>query len=405
MARYSYGVMSQQGSVKTAERELIMVSSTITRAITPVTATVAEKATTITTATAVKIIASMMAWKEVPCPYVLALDMYSRRAMMLLELALERGAQRGAVVAGAMAQSVVLGDIPLFSVQDQKILMTNTMRAFPDSDIALCWGARVGLSAHASILRALMSPLLLSDVVGVAESFQEIMRLPFRAYHEVRGHEVWFMLDYPLTMRHQPLVRFNVECIFASYVATINSLLACNGRASRVLMPGKSPAYEESYRTYISDRVEFDATDFALVYPASLLLMPVAGSHSVLANHCAHDFYAALRQAQECRNLGPAVSAILVSRIGGYPDFPALAKSLGLGERSLRRRLAEEGVSYQLLLNEVKQQHAQALLDNIFLSVESVAMQLGFSDTANFRRAFRKWTGMTPAQWRQHNDC
>lgn len=378
-----------------------MVSSTL-NATNPSAAdkAVAVKTTAVTTT---KKIPPVSAQKAVDSPHVLALEMYSKRAIILLDLAMERGAERRAIVARTPAQSVALGDIPLFTIQDQIMLMTNVMSVFPESDIALCWGSRMGLSARGGISLALMNLPLFKDVVEVTERLQEVLQLPYRAWHEVRGDEVWFMLDYPSALRHLPLVRFNVESIFASHVATISSLLARHALATRVMMLGKRPVYEESYRKYISRHTEFDAADFALVYPASVLQEPVAGSNPVLASHYLQDFNEALRETRAHRALGPAVSAILASRIGGYPDLPVLAKSLGLGERSLRRRLADENVSYQALLNEVKQRHAQELLDNASMSVESVAMQLGFSDTANFRRAFRKWTGLTPAEWRRRD--
>lgn len=67
----------------------------------------------------------------------------------------------------------------------------------------------------------------------------------------------------------------------------------------------------------------------------------------------------------------------------------------------LIRRLREEGAHYQLLLDEVRQELACWLLQNTELSVEAVAERLGYRDTSNFSRTFRRWLGMTPNAWRR----
>ena len=78
-----------------------------------------------------------------------------------------------------------------------------------------------------------------------------------------------------------------------------------------------------------------------------------------------------------------------------------LAGEFHLSERTLIRRLREEGVQYQQLLDEVRQELACWLLQNTPLSVERVAERLGYRDTSNFSRTFRRWLGVTPHAWRK----
>ncbi|MDQ8037618.1 MAG: helix-turn-helix domain-containing protein, partial [Pedobacter sp.] len=69
-------------------------------------------------------------------------------------------------------------------------------------------------------------------------------------------------------------------------------------------------------------------------------------------------------------------------------------------ERSLRRQLSQQGHSFRALLDEVKQQKAEALLQDRRLSVEAIAQQLGYAESAAFIHAFQRWTGSTPAAFR-----
>jgi AraC-like DNA-binding protein len=75
------------------------------------------------------------------------------------------------------------------------------------------------------------------------------------------------------------------------------------------------------------------------------------------------------------------------------------AAALGLSPRSLRRHLAEEGTSFQAVLDRVRQGWAEAWLAGPSTPVAAVADRLGYADAAAFRRAFRRWTGMSPAAW------
>jgi AraC-like DNA-binding protein len=82
------------------------------------------------------------------------------------------------------------------------------------------------------------------------------------------------------------------------------------------------------------------------------------------------------------------------------PTFSEIAKRLCLSERTLRRRLADNGVSYQELLDSVRKHRALEMLANPRLSFEQVVFEVGFCDSHNFRRALKRWTGSTPSEMR-----
>jgi AraC-like DNA-binding protein len=98
--------------------------------------------------------------------------------------------------------------------------------------------------------------------------------------------------------------------------------------------------------------------------------------------------------------LGLRVQKELGIDAAGFPGLEQIAERLGMTARTLRRRLQEEGTSYSRLLDEARCRDAVRLLDNPALEVAQVAELLGYNDSANFTRAFRKWTGMTPSQCR-----
>lgn len=97
-----------------------------------------------------------------------------------------------------------------------------------------------------------------------------------------------------------------------------------------------------------------------------------------------------------------ARDALQVSE-SGYPAPEMIAATLHLTPRTFRRRLQESGSGYTLLLEEARRRDSLRLLANPALSIRAISAMLGYADPANFTRAFRQWTGMSPRGWRRIN--
>jgi len=88
------------------------------------------------------------------------------------------------------------------------------------------------------------------------------------------------------------------------------------------------------------------------------------------------------------------------SLAGGSPDMGRIAKELGISERTLQRRLADEHTSFKQLLAEVRHEQALEFLSDPSLDIKEVAYLVGYEDQNSFYRAFRFWEGDTPSHWR-----
>jgi AraC-like DNA-binding protein len=84
----------------------------------------------------------------------------------------------------------------------------------------------------------------------------------------------------------------------------------------------------------------------------------------------------------------------------GEPSRNALAHRLHMSERTLGRRLSERGLSFRALLDSVRKELGLGYMDEFRHAITDVAYLLGFSDQSNFARSFRRWTGLTPSQYR-----
>jgi AraC-like DNA-binding protein len=83
-----------------------------------------------------------------------------------------------------------------------------------------------------------------------------------------------------------------------------------------------------------------------------------------------------------------------------FPPAAVIASELGLSLRTLHRRLAEDGLSYQTIVDGMRQSVATELLENTHLAMDQIAERVGFADAVSFRKAFKKWTGCSPTDFR-----
>ncbi|WP_413795673.1 AraC family transcriptional regulator ligand-binding domain-containing protein [Pseudomonas sp. N4] len=103
-------------------------------------------------------------------------------------------------------------------------------------------------------------------------------------------------------------------------------------------------------------------------------------------------------------SLSAQVQWVLRRRLtAGRPDIRSVASELALSERSLQRRLTEEGESFQGLLSQTRHQLALEYLSDASVSIVEVGYMLGYEDQNSFFRAFRQWENQTPSEWRSGN--
>ncbi|WP_379139651.1 helix-turn-helix domain-containing protein [Paenibacillus sp. sgz500992] len=108
-----------------------------------------------------------------------------------------------------------------------------------------------------------------------------------------------------------------------------------------------------------------------------------------------------LDERQYGRSMTETVKWIMKrSLTGGRPDIQAVARELGMSDRTLQRRLTDEGTSFKQLLMQARHEQALEYLADPTLEIKEVAFLIGYEDQNSFYRAFRSWQGDTPSHWR-----
>jgi AraC-like DNA-binding protein len=168
--------------------------------------------------------------------------------------------------------------------------------------------------------------------------------------------------------------------------------------------PHARPADEVPYRRLFGPGLHWKAGEAALVIPRSALELPLVKADPHLAAYFEAQAEALVRQGQAETVLPLAAQVrrrIIEALPSGPPSLPAVARALGQSPRSLRRHLADEGTSFQQLVEQIRSELAVQHLEDPRLTASEIAFLVGFSELSPFLRAFRRWTGLTPGEYRQ----
>jgi AraC-like DNA-binding protein len=149
-------------------------------------------------------------------------------------------------------------------------------------------------------------------------------------------------------------------------------------------------------------KLRFNEPEMRLVLQRTLLDRPVIASNKGLFSYLERHAEALQARVRSSVSIAGQVREQLTARLReGEPEQSAVARALSLSERTLQRRLQDEGTTFAQLLDDVRTELARMYLSDEKLAIFEVAFLLGYSEPSAFNRAFRRWTGETPSDFRR----
>lgn len=183
------------------------------------------------------------------------------------------------------------------------------------------------------------------------------------------------------------------DCAMGFAVGALRVLCGPSWRARNVQFSHKAPPGPLRHVALLQARVSFDANVTAMEFGSAWL----DRDYGHPQRHDSDD----MPEQRPHEDLIGEVRAVLASCIGAdRPSAPAVASLLGLQPRTLNRLLHRSGTSFKRILEELRYESAKRMLRDSAASMVSIAWSLGYEDASVFSRAFRRWSGMTPSEWR-----
>jgi len=191
-----------------------------------------------------------------------------------------------------------------------------------------------------------------------------------------------------------------IDAFAAIYVRTCRNRLGRDYAPLAVHLRRAEPADAGPWHTVFRAPVFFGAEEDRLEFAAHDFDSHLDDANPALAEHNETVLKRTLAQLQPL-TWERRVRAVIEAQLpDGEPGAERIAQALHLSLRSLQRHLADEGCRFDALLNECRQNLALQHLRDPQCSLAEISHLLGFADTSSFNRAFKRWTGVTPGQFR-----
>ncbi len=272
------------------------------------------------------------------------------------------------------------------------------MHLLRQPNVGLIIGAKMHISTHGAVGMAVISS------GTVAQAIDDLTRY-FGTRITIATPLVYFESDRPVielieTHRNPELQAPIMEALMLSLQSTLEFVSGRPLSDSEVVFAYPPPSYADQYRMFFSGKVRFNGDKHQMILPRALLDM-----HCITADQQIHRLAKDQLQQklQEIRTNNLTVQhvlALLRHQPNDMPSLEELAETFNISSRTLIRNLLAQNTTYRELRILVHKQMAMEALRNTDRSVDAIAMELGYQDTASFRRAFKRWCGMSPSEYR-----
>ncbi|RZU47239.1 AraC family transcriptional regulator [Fluviicoccus keumensis] len=283
-----------------------------------------------------------------------------------------------------------------FSLSGFLLLMEDAVRLTGEPALGLLLGSRLLGNTHGVLSYAALNGGSLRQVLGLLEQFLALrITLVAMSQEEQDGMlRVCFRESVPLGKTR----RMGLETVVLSIrnILDFITMGACQVREVAFDFAG-SDADARLAAEFCKCGVRYGAgwTGFSL--PMAQLDMPLRmadpAAFSEAVEICRRELEKMTRQV----SMAARVRRLMLEQQNGFPSLQMVARLFHLTPRTLHRRLIEEGTSFKQVLEEVRHRLALEHLKSGRLSIQEIAFLLGYSDVANFRRAFKRWEGVAPS--------
>ena len=266
-------------------------------------------------------------------------------------------------------------------------------------DVGMAYGMLIRPTTHGFLGYAVMSCATFGDAMRVLHKYLA------STVSDLTVNMVTVNDDVILTLTENynlaGMRKIYLEAFIAGSCNTIKFLIGQEILDFKVNVDWPQPDYFDQYQALLPPW-QFDQAYTQMIIPKSMLSLPLimANPDAVQNALALLDKELASRAISQNNDFVPRVRSVLETRTTlPYPSLNEVASILCVSDRTLKRRLKEADTSFQAILDNVRQRQAIELMNAGQLSLQTIALRIGYTDPATFSRAFKRWTGQSPNDW------
>lgn len=276
----------------------------------------------------------------------------------------------------------------------------NAKRLAKRSDIGLLAGARqrisdYGIYGYAMVSSRTFGDALLFSLDHVTMAGPAVRQISFR----IEDGSIAILRSDGLDALGD-LLPFAAEFWRSSMTALFSRVLERPFPSKRMVFPFPAPVHWRNYERMFNCPIDFSADRMEWHFDAAVLDLPCPNANPITAKICQQFCDVVMIERPGESDLVRKIRSACLNSPNRFPAAAEIASELGLSLRTFHRRLAEDGLSCQSIINEMRRSLATELLENTHMGIDQVAERIGFADATSFRKAFKKWTNRSPSDFR-----
>ncbi len=322
-------------------------------------------------------------------------------AMMIDALAAEGIPAQDALAGVRMSNEAISSPATRISLNQVIEGYRNADRLSRDPHFSYHAGLRFHLSAYGMYGFAILSSMDYRQTMQFAEQYHQLAT-PLADLHfkEETGCGIWTINPIPHARMDASLYKFVVETQFGICISLLRDVMGPSFAPRELHMTYPEPADVAKYTEIFGCAASFCQPENRIVFDATWLDgTPKLGNeitYTTVVELCDH----LMDELQLGTGVAGKVRRVLLTNLMQPLGFAQIAGAVNMSERTLRRKLRDEGTSFRELVDQLRMEMAIKYLRDTELTVDAIAESLGFSDAANFRQAFRRWTNAAPQAYR-----
>jgi AraC-like DNA-binding protein len=283
-------------------------------------------------------------------------------------------------------------------------LLDEVLRKHPVSGLGLLNGQGVNLLDHGLLGYAMFASANLGKAIERHTKYQDVIGAVVHTALFVEGETAHLRVvetARPDMLNTEAKLHYEMEILFCQWAEIGPAIGRGRHWFNSLDLTYPAPEYRAMYDQVLGKNVHFQRPFNQINFPAALLERPLTFANEQAAQLCERQCAKLLAELQATGGLVGEIRRMLGNTPGQYPSINHGASQLALGERTLRRRLTEEGTTYKQVLLDFRMELAANYLRNDAMTVQETAFVTGYSDPSNFHRTFSKYHGATPKEYRE----
>ncbi|WP_175478628.1 helix-turn-helix domain-containing protein [Bauldia litoralis] len=280
-------------------------------------------------------------------------------------------------------------------------VLENAVARTGREDLGLMLGARQTAAVLGPLARVVRTAATLGEALSDLTAFQDRNSSAAVTYIRRQGNDVFF--GYGVHDPRPTVSAITQDIVLALLTRIVTEITRGAVRPREYLSMRPVPSNPGRWSS-LGAEVRFGEAETGFYLSLEDMEFPLPTADRDLHDQAVDGILSqpALIQTEWTQRTRRALRALLLQ---GFSGMPEVALHLGVGVRYLRRALAREGTSFEEVRNAVRLAIARDLLSMSTLSIGDLALTLDFATPSAFIRAFRRWTGDTPAAWREKKRC